>query len=76
MFLQWQIGKYEQRNPILATVELKSEWKKWKIGKQVKYAAVKEMKQLQNRVVFETVSRNDLTEQENKRAMESLILLV
>ena len=34
------------------------------------------MKHLQNRVVFETISRNDLTEQENKRAMESLILLV
>ena len=34
------------------------------------------MKQLNDRFVFETNSRNDLTEQEKKRSMESLILLV
>ena len=34
------------------------------------------MKQLHDRVVFEPMSRNDLTEQENKRSTESLILLV
>ena len=32
------------------------------IGKQGKYTAVKETKQLQERVVFETISRNDLPE--------------
>ena len=47
-----------------------------KIVKQVKYATVKETKQLHDRVVFEPVSRNDLTEQENKRSMGRLILLV
>ena len=34
------------------------------------------MKQLNDRFVFETNSRNDLTEQEKKRSMESLILIV
>ena len=32
-----------------------------KIGKQGKYAAVKEIKHLHDRVVFEPISRNDLT---------------
>ena len=34
------------------------------------------MKQLQYRVMFKPMSRNELTEQENKIAMESLMLLV
>ena len=34
------------------------------------------MKQLHNRVVFEPISRNYLTEKENKREMESLIFLL
>ena len=34
------------------------------------------MKQLHDRVVFEPISRNDLTGQKNKRAMEILIFLV
>ena len=32
-----------------------------KFGKQGKYAAVKEMKQMHDRVVFELISMNDLT---------------
>ena len=34
------------------------------------------MKKLHNRVVFEPISRNDLTEQEKKRDTERLILPV
>ena len=39
-------------------------------------AAYKEMKQLHNRVAFEPVRVEDLTELEKRRAMESLIFLV
>ena len=34
------------------------------------------MKKLHDRVIFEIISRNDLTEKEKKRSMESLIFLV
>ena len=45
-------------------------------GKQGKYAALKEIKKLHDRVVFEPIYRNELNERENKRSMESLIYLL
>ena len=47
-----------------------------KFGKMGRNAAFKEMKQLHNRVVFKPIRVPELTEQERRRAMESLIFLV
>ena len=47
-----------------------------KFGIKAKRAAYKEMKQLHDRVVFQPIKVEDLTEQERKRAMESLIFLI
>ena len=42
-------------------------------GDKATEAAFKEMKQLHNRTVFERVKLAELTDQERRRAMESLI---
>ena len=47
--------------------------KKW--GDRGKATALKEMKQLHDRVVFEPITIDDMTSLERKRAMESLIFL-
>jgi hypothetical protein len=46
-----------------------------KFGAHGKYAAQKEMKQLQDRIVFEPILNSEMTSSERKRAMESLIFL-
>ena len=46
-----------------------------KFGEQGKKAASKEMKQLHDRVVFEPIAVSDLTREEHKKAMESLIFI-
>jgi hypothetical protein len=47
-----------------------------KFGQKGRDAACKEMKQLNDRDVFEPIRIEDLTEIEKRRAMESLIFLV
>ena len=47
-----------------------------KFGQKGRDAAYKKLKQLHDRVVFETIRIEDLTEIEKRRAMESLIFLV
>ena len=47
-----------------------------KFGDRGRQAAFKEMKQLHDRVVFKPIIVSELTEQEKRRAMESLIFLV
>jgi hypothetical protein len=47
-----------------------------KFGDRGRQAAYKEMKQLHDRVVFKPIKVEDLTEQERRRTMESLIFLV
>jgi hypothetical protein len=47
-----------------------------KFGQKGKDAAIKEMKQLHNRTVFEGIKIKDMTPLERKRAMESLLFLV
>jgi hypothetical protein len=47
-----------------------------KFGQKGRDAAYKEMKQLHDRVVFEPIRIEDLTDIEKRRAMESLIFLV
>jgi hypothetical protein len=47
-----------------------------KFGRKGREAAYKEMKQLHERVVFKPIKVAELTEQEKRRAMESLIFLV
>lgn len=47
-----------------------------KFGQKGREAAYKEMKQLHERVVFKPIKVAELTEQERRRAMESLIFLV
>jgi hypothetical protein len=47
-----------------------------KFGGEGRQAAYKEMKQLHDRVVFKPIKVSELTEQEKRRAMESLIFLV
>jgi hypothetical protein len=47
-----------------------------KFGQKGKDAAIKELKQLHNRTVFEGIKIKDMTPLERKRAMESLLFLV
>ena len=47
-----------------------------KFGKKALDASLKETQQLHDRVAFEPISIKDMTPQERKRAMESLIFLV
>ena len=47
-----------------------------KFGQKGKDAAIKEMKQLHDRTVFEGIKVKDMTPLERKRAMESLLFLV
>ena len=47
-----------------------------KFGHRAKDAAFKEMKQLHDQIVFKPINLNDLTDLEQKRAMESLIFIV
>jgi hypothetical protein len=63
----------DQACSFLQTYSLKQGIKKF--GKRGKAAAHKEMKQLNDRVVFEPIALEDMTTLERKRAMESLIFL-
>ena len=66
-------GKCPTEFQFIQTYTLQQGIKKW--GDRGKAAALKEMKQLHDRVVFEPISIDDMTPLERKRAMESLIFL-
>jgi len=63
----------KQALSFLQTYSLKAGLKKF--GQKEKEAAVKEMKQLHDRVVFKPIRILSMTARERKRAMESLIFL-
>ena len=63
----------EEAHQFIQTYSLKSGLKKFK--ERGEAAAMKEMRQLHERVVFEPIRVADMTELERKRAMESLIFL-
>ena len=64
-------GKCPTEFQFIQTYTLQQGIKKW--GDRGKAAALKEMKQLHDRVVFEPISIDDMTSLERKCAMESLI---
>ena len=64
--ISWQIWEKKHNFYYCRTTFWRRELK---ISKQGKDVAVKEMKQLNDRVVFEPISRDDFTEQEIKKAI-------
>jgi hypothetical protein len=64
----------EEAFQFIQTYSLKAGLKKF--GERGKEAATSEMKQLQERAVFEPIRVEEMTQLERKRAMESLIFLV
>jgi hypothetical protein len=65
--------KYEKKHQFLQTFSLNKGLKVF--GDKGKEAALKEMQQLHDRVVFRPIRIEDMTQLERKRAMESLIFL-
>jgi hypothetical protein len=69
-----QLKKWKQFYAFVETYSLKKGLKQF--GKKGYDAALGEIKQLHDRVVFKPINVADLTQQERKRALESLIFLV
>mgnify|MGYP003337821000 CR=1 FL=1 len=63
----------KQALSFLHTYTLKQAINRW--GERARVAAIAEMRQIHDRVVFEPIDVNELTEEEKKRAMESLMFL-
>ena len=67
----WRRMSKKKLYQLVQTYTLQKEIKRF--GEKRKQATYKEMKQLHDRVVFESIQVETLTSQERKRAMESLI---